>query len=320
MKRLLTCMGEILVDFLPIQEHGKTIGFHMRPGGAPFNVAVGMARLGRPVAFAAKISSDLFGRYLRDYLQAQGIDPRFLVGSDAPTTLAFVTMEGGEPAFAFYGEGAADTRLTAEELPQALFEETAIFHCGSISLLRGTTPLAVLSTALRLKGRALISFDPNLRPGLVRDEPAYRGLLARFFLEADVIKMSSADLQWLVPGKTAQDALADLRARFAPPLIVVTQGSGGATAVRGDELWAVPAFQVKVVDTVGAGDSFSAGLLARLADYEIISRQALQTAPPGALKSCLCYAAAASAITCTRAGADPPTRPEVERFLAGQPN
>jgi fructokinase len=117
MSRLLTSMGEILIDFLPIEEDGALAGFRMHAGGAPFNVAVGMARLGQPAAFAGKVASDLFGRYLRARLEREGIDARFTLSSDAPSTLAFVAMEDGEPSYAFYGEGAADTQVTAAEWP-----------------------------------------------------------------------------------------------------------------------------------------------------------------------------------------------------------
>src|SRR5215218_7892363 len=118
MSRLLTAMGEVLIDFLPIQSGGMTTGFTMHAGGAPLNVAVGMARLGQPTAFAGKVANDFFGRYIRAYIEQEGIDTRFLVAADALSTLAFVAKEDGEPAYAFYGEGAADTLLVPDEVPE----------------------------------------------------------------------------------------------------------------------------------------------------------------------------------------------------------
>ncbi len=317
MTRLLTSMGEILIDFLPIEDGGQTTGFQMHAGGAPFNVAVGMARLGQPTAFASKIATDFFGRFLQIHVEREGIDPRFLLpAADAQTTLAFVAMEWGEPAYAFYGEHAADTLLTPDEVPAALFEETGILHCGSISLLRGTTPAAVLATVERLKatGNALISFDPNLRPGLVRDEVAYRALLDRMFALADVVKLSSVDLAWLAPGKSANDVAEDLLARGAG-LVAVTQGGAGVLAARGEDRLMAPAFRVPVVDTVGAGDAFSSGLLVGLAEYGITSRAALDGLYIDNLVAILRFAAAVAAITCSRAGSDPPRREEVRTFL-----
>jgi fructokinase len=311
-------MGEILIDFLPIEEAGRTVGFRMHPGGSPFNVAVGLARLGQHTAFASKISSDLFGRYLREHVEREGIDTRFAVASDAQSTLAFVAMEGGEPDYAFYNDGASDTLLTLEEIPPALFEETAILHFGSISLLSGTTPGAVLATAERLKGRALLSFDPNLRPGLVRDEAAYRGLLDRLFGLADVLKLSANDLQWLWPGSTVEQAASRLLAH-GPALVAVTRGGDGVLALRGSDRWEVPSFDVQVVDTVGAGDAFSSGLLSGLAGRGIASREALLAAGSEDIAGALSFGVAVSALTCTRAGADPPYLHEAIRFSGVSP-
>jgi len=314
MNRLLTSMGEILIDFLPILADGQTSGFTMHAGGAPYNVAVGMARLGQPTAFAGKVATDLFGRYLRGRVAGEGIDTRFLRDDAGQSTLAFVAQEDGEPVYAFYGDAAADTRLTAAEVPEALFAETSILHCGSISLLRGSTPDAVLATVARLHGRALISFDPNLRPSLVRDEAAYRARLARLFALADIVKISAMDLAWLAPGQPLDRAAADLRAQGAA-LVVVTQGGAGVLAWRGADRLQVPAFAVTVVDTVGAGDSFNGGLLAGLAERGILSRAALSALPTADLAATLRFAAAVAALTCARAGADPPTRAEVRAFL-----
>src|SRR5262245_56921143 len=316
MPELITSIGEILIDFVPITEGGATVGFRMYPGGAPFNVAVGVARLGLPAAFASKVASDFFGRYLRAHVEREGIDRRFLIDAEAQSTLAFVAMEGGEPAYSFYGEGAADTLLTAGELPAALFDETAILHFGSISLLRGTTPGAVVAAAERLKGRALLSFDPNLRPGLVRDEPGYRALLGRLFGLADVVKISSADLGWLSPGAPVEQAAAELLAH-GPALVVVTQGGAGVLARRAgeDRPCRAPVFPVEVVDTVGAGDSFNAGLLAALAERRATSREALLDLSGEELTAALRFASAVAALNCARAGADPPRRAEVEALL-----
>jgi fructokinase len=281
-------------------------------------VAVGLARLEQAVAFSSKISTDLFGRYLREYIVQERIDARFLVPSDAQTTLAFVVIEQGEPAFLFYGDGTADTLLTASELPVALFEETGILHFGSISLLRGVTPAAVLQVVERLKGRALLSFDPNIRPGLVNDPNSYRTLLDRLFSLADMVKLSSADIAWLAPGQSIEEVAADLLAR-GPTLVTVTQGSRGVLALHGSERRIVPGFSVQVADTVGAGDAFSAGLLAGLAERGVNSRVLLEELPAEELTSALRFAAAVAALTCTRSGADPPRRNFVERYLSDNP-
>ena len=333
MSHLLNCMGEMLIDFLPIEEHNATVGFHMHAGGSPMNVAVGLARLGQPTAFTGKISTDFFGRYLRNHIERENIDIRFLIDSIALSTLAFVASEGGEPAYSFYGEGAADTLLTPDELPASFFTDTSILHVGSISLLRGSTPEAILSAVERLKGHALISLDPNIRPGLVRDEAGYRAVLDQCFTLADVVKISQVDLEWFAPGQSLEETAAHILSR-GPGLVVVTQGGQGALAVRmamraalqdaedtgvaeGVVYLHVPAFEVDVVDTVGAGDAFSAGLLAGLAERDMTSRASLAHLSSEDLEAVLRFAGATSALTCTRAGANPPTRPEVEQFLYG---
>ncbi len=314
---MLTAIGEILIDFLPQITDGRTTGFRMAPGGSPLNVAVGLARLGAPTAFAGKVADDFFARFLRSYVEQEGIDTRFLMGTPGQSTLAFVAMEQGDPAYAFYGDQTADTLLAPGELPPAFYAETRLLHFGSISLLRGSTPAAIVAAAERMRGRALISFDPNVRPGLVRDEPAYRALLDRCIGLTDLLKVSAADLAWLMPGQPPEAAAAALTAR-GPKLVVVTLGADGGLARRGAEIWRIPPYRVAVVDTVGAGDAFSAGLLAGLAERNVFSTAALASLPADEVTAALRFGGAVAALTCTRAGADPPRRPEVVAFLGAQ--
>ncbi|GHO81195.1 fructokinase [Ktedonobacter sp. SOSP1-85] len=320
MRRLITCVGECLIDFMPLREGQHSLGygvdFRMYAGGSIFNVAVALARLEQPTAFACKVADDYFGQYLRTYMQREQIDTRFLV--EAPgthTTLAFVAEQDGHPTFSFYGEGAADALLMANEIPEALYIETRILHFGSISLLRGSTPQAVLYILEKLRGKALLSFDPNLRPNLVQDERAYRELLRRAFSLADIVKCSDADLEWIYPGLGNEEALAELL-RQGPALAVITQGGQGAIAARiGGPVVRVPVFPVEITDTVGAGDSFCAGLLARLSELGIDERARLKSLTPEQLSQVLRFASGVSALNCTRTGANAPQRAEVEAFL-----
>lgn len=317
MSHLITCMGEILIDFMPIEEGGRTVGFRMHPGGSPLNVAVGVARLGQPIAFAGKAAGDFFGRYLRSYAESERIDTRFLLDSAALSTLAFVAIEDNEPVFSFYGEGAADTLLTPADLPQAMFDETRALHVGSISLLRGTTPSAVLAAVERLRGRALIQFDPNIRPGLVRDQASYRALIDRLAGLVDIFKISAADLGWLHPELSIEQAAARIHAH-GPALVVVTRGGKGGLALRGNDTIEIPAFRITLADTVGAGDTFNAGLLVGLAERDALSRTTLLQMDRAALAETLRLASAAAALNCTRPGCDPPSRSMVAELLAAQ--
>lgn len=320
MERRLTSLGEILFDFLPVEAGGEVTGFTMHAGGGPYNVAVGLARLGQPTAFVSMVGEDFFGRRLRRAVRAEGIDDRFLASAPgALSTLAFVAEEDGEPAFTFYGEGAADTLLTPEDLPAAFYEETALLHFGGISLLRGSTPEAALAAAAGLRGRALISLDPNVRPALLADADAYRATLDRAVGLCDLLKLSAADIAWLSPGADPLAYAAGLLGA-GPALITVTRGGDGVVALRrgpsGVEQIEGGGFRVKVADTVGAGDSFSAGFLAALAERGALSRAAVEALPAEELRAALRFGAAVAAINCTRVGADPPRRHEVDEFLA----
>lgn len=310
-------MGEILIDFLPITEHDKTVGFRMHAGGTFFNVALALARLGQAAAFVNKISTDFFGRYLLGTMQQEGIDTRFVVLTTAPSTLAFVAIEDGEPSYAFHDAGAADTLLTVNDLPEVLFAETRILHFGGISLLRGTTPDAVIAAALRLAGHALLSFDPNIRPGLIHDTYAYQMLFRRVLQLADIVKLSAADLAWLTPGQSVEQAAAALLAQ-GPALVVVTLGSTGTLALRASatqKMLMLPTLQVEVVDTIGAGDAFSGGLLTGLAERGATSRAALAQLSNSDLLEILHFASTVAALTCTRSGADPPRRADVQKMF-----
>lgn len=316
MRTLITCMGECLIDFLPLQKGEATVEFRMYPAGSLLNVAVSVVRLGQPAAFAGKIANDYFGRFLRSYITAEGIDTRFLTTVAGHSTLAFVAMEAGQPTFSFYREGAADTLLTVADVPDTLLTETGILHIGSISLLSGTTPATVLATVKRLKGQALLSLDPNLRPAIVEDEQGYRALLQQLFTLIDILKLSDTDLAWLMPNTPAEEAIHELLAQ-GPALVVVTCGARGAMAAKAEtSVVSVPGFPVEVIDTVGAGDTFCAALLTHLARRQVVTRTALQNVSGEELLEMLRFAAAAAALNCTRAGANPPHYAEVEQFLA----
>ncbi|HMP42209.1 MAG TPA: carbohydrate kinase [Roseiflexaceae bacterium] len=315
MRQLLTSMGELLIDFLPITDHGQTTGFSMYPGGSPMNVALGFARLGQPAAFAGGVSRDFFGRTLRSFLDKEGVDTRFLIDIDAPSTLSFVAIEHDEPAYTFYGEGAADTLYTPELISPALYAETRALHVGSISLLRAPTADAVVAACEALHGKALISFDPNIRAGLIGDEASYRQRIERILGLADLVKISVVDLAWLLPNVPVEAAAAQLLAHGAA-LVVITLGGDGIMAWRhGEAPVHVPVFPVQLADTIGAGDTVDAGLLVGLAERDALTRAALTTLARPELEATLRFAAAAAAITCQRVGADLPRRADVAALL-----
>ncbi len=308
---MIVICGEALVDFTPAR-CGDAEGYLPRPGGSPYNVAIGLARLEVPAAFLGRISHDAFGRRLRGHLAASGVDLRYLRAGREPTTLAFVhAAGGGEPEFSFYGEGAADRHLLPEHLPPAFPPDVAALHFGSLSLVLEPGASTLCSLLHREHGGRLISLDPNIRPGLIPDPAAHRRRLLELIARADVVKVSRADLTWLCSGEAAEHAAMRWKA-MGPALVVVTLGPEGALALGAAGTIRVPGASVDVVDTVGAGDAFTAGLLAWLHHRGRLTRDGLRRLSPDDLAAALRYANRVAAMTCTRAGADPPRRKEVE--------
>jgi fructokinase len=294
------------------------------PGGGPANIAVGLVRLGVPTAFAGRFSRAGFGPWLRSYLVANGLDLALSVDADEEATLALVTLDGqGRASYTFYGPGTADWQWDATELPDLAAAASAdlgicAVHTGSIALTLepGAGVLAKWLAGLRRGNRVLVSFDPNMRPSLVGDLSAYRERLPGVISSSHIVKASDEDLEVLYPGATAGE-IADRWLSAGVSLVVITEGALGATAFHqnGARAHAAPP-PIEVVDTIGAGDSFSAGLLAYFAKNGFLEPAALTTLSEGHLHDAIAQAVSASALTCTRPGADPPTEQELARFIA----
>lgn len=312
---ILVC-GEALIDLVPVVTNGGT-AYAPRPGGSPFNVAIGLGRLGVPVGFFGRVSDDPFGRLLLDRLVADGIDCSHLVTGREPTALAIVHLAPGEePHFLFYGEGAADCMVTLEDAPTAAVLDRRIhaLHFGSISLVRepGST---VYEWLMRRESRhRVLSLDPNVRPGLIRDRTSYSELLERLVALVDIVKVSRADLAWLYPDRRPLDTAEDWLLR-GPSLVVMTRGEAGAIGMTPSGRVDIPGIPVKVVDTVGAGDAFTAGLLGSLDLHGRLEPAALRALPPDDLRACLEFANQAASITCARSGAEPPTLAHVQAAM-----
>lgn len=307
---ILVC-GEALIDLVPLAVDDEPT-YVARAGGSSFNVAMGLGRLGSPVGFVGRVSRDPFGRMLRRRLVADGVDCRYLLEGDEPSTLAIVHLEArAEPVYAFHGEGTADRLLVAEDLPATFPDEVAAIHFGSISMVREPGASAFEAVMRRERGRRLISLDPNVRPSLVGERSAYVARLESWVALADVVKVSQADLAWLYPSQEP-DAVAAAWLARGPGLVVVTRGHDGAFALAAGGRVDVPGAPVRVSDTVGAGDAFTSGLLAALREADRLERARIREIPADALRACLAFANRAAAITCTRAGAQPPTRAEMD--------
>lgn len=305
---MLVVAGEALMDMVPATHDGTPV-YEARPGGSPFNVAIGCARLGVPTAFLGRLSTDGFGRRLLAHLSDNDVDTRYVVDTEQLTALAFVHAdEVGAAQYSFYMNGTAERSLRPEDVPADL--DIDALHIGSIALVLEPLAGTVEHLVERVGRTATITLDPNIRPQFIPDRGAYRERLSRLVARADLVKVSDEDLGWLEPARDPVEVAREWMAS-GPGLVVVTRGADGAVAVTGTDVRAVPGRTVDVADTVGAGDSFMAALLAWLADRDRLG-DALAVPPAGdELTDLLAWSVEAAAITCTRRGADPPARADL---------
>ena len=302
----LSC-GEALFDFFPSAETDSGFMFDARIGGSPFNVAVGLSRLGRGAALFTGLSSDPLGRRLERTLVDEGVDTTWLVRKQNQTTLALVGLDAnGVPQYTFYGHDAADSSLVETELPE-LPRSVAAIHFGSYSLVVEPTGSSLLQLAQRDHKVRLISFDPNPRLNIEPDLGRWRRRVEEFSKMADLIKVSDEDLEMLFPGDDIESAMSRWNSRGVQ-LIVVTRGDNGAVVSLRGEIFEASGSTVEVVDTVGAGDSFQAALLCGLDEFGKATKPGIAEVSLEECRRIVDFAAAAAAMTCTRRGADLPRR------------
>ena len=307
---MIVVAGEALVDFTPANCQGHS-GYLPHPGGSPYNVAIGLGRLEVPVAFLGRISRDPFGELLRSQLEASGVDCRYLIRGDEPTTLAFAHPRQDEVDYAFYNERTADRLLSLRDLPDSLPEGAALYF-GSIALVAEPSASTLEALVRREAGRRLVSLDPNVRPALIADRGRYLERLRSLVAMADLVKVSQSDLSWLYPDRDPVHAAREWLS-LGPAVVIVTRGAEGAVAVTRSGERSANAPRVSVVDTVGAGDAFASGVLAWLWRRGVLSRSGLE-ALDGELEAMLAFANRVAAISCTRPGANPPWRREVKEL------
>jgi fructokinase len=309
---ILSC-GDALIDFVPVRAADGREAIRPAVGGSCLNIAVGVARLGIPTGFVGGISTDLFGRMIADHAAASNVDLRHATRSDHQTTLAFVRLIAGESQYAFYDTETASANWTYRR-GSISFDAIDAVHIGSTTLVHDRGAAEAGALIADAKATATISFDPNCRPNLVHDQPAYRARMGAFAANADIVRMSDVDFEYLFGEEDFAASAAALLAQGAS-LIVITRGTSGALAWhRTAGAIEVGAPAVDVVDTIGAGDSFQAALLFALHQLKRIERARLQTVGADDLRRALSFACKCAALTCTRAGADPPRRDEISGF------
>jgi len=313
----IVCLGELLVDMFPA-EVGRRLdevsAFIPKPGGAPANVSVAAARLGKQSAFIGKVGDDAFGHYLVNVLKQEEVNTRGVrFDKEARTGLAFIAMpDENSSEFLFYRNPGADMRLRADELEHQLLQNTRAFHFGSLSLVQEPSRNATME-AVRIASEAgaLISFDVNYRPDLWSGSDAHDRVMATI-PHVNLLKVNEVELEMLAGGKD-MDAASKALMEQGIDLCVVTLGPDGSffrTAEGGEH---VPAFAVDTADATGCGDAFVAGLLCQLVAHANWRKQLSLTK----MCSILRYANAVGAITALTQGVIPalPTATQVDEFL-----
>lgn len=316
---MVCVIGEALIDLVmntaPEQAAGNRT-YTAHPGGSPFNVAIGLARLGQPAQLLGRLAVDAFGRQLRSHAEANGVDLSIAVRAAEPSTLAVVSLDSDRNAtYDFYVRGTADWQWTADELDRSP-ADTSWMHTGSLASWTAPGAPVIREHLQRRRSAApvVMSYDPNVRPALMPEHADAVAQVEATVALSDVVKTSAEDLDFLYPGVAVEKALARWRAA-GPRLVVVTDGANGARAMTADgTVLGVQARTVDVVDTVGAGDAFMAGLINALIRAGFDSRPDSDGSQlsGSVLTEVLDEAILVAALTCARAGANPPTAAELD--------
>jgi len=301
---VIVVCGEALIDVI----HNGDGTQRTVPGGGPFNTARALARLGVPTAFLGHLSNDAFGRELADLLVSDGASLELSsVGSEATTIAVAEIDSSGLAEYEFLVDGTSAPNLTLDMVPTRLSPDVRAIHLGTLGLVLQPMASTLVELVRRERDGRVVMIDPNVRIGLASDGE-YRDRLQAMISQSTIVKASDADLAWLYPDMSYED-VADRILGEGARLVVVTLGAQGAFAAHRDFHLAVDAVHVDVVDTIGAGDAFGAALLAWLHDHDAIQPDLRLERQE--VKAALDFACLAAALTCARAGADPPWKSEM---------
>ena len=301
---ILAC-GEALIDMLPRETTAGEAAFAPYPGGAVFNTAIGLGRLGVETQFLCGMSADFLGDILRDALSDSGVDHSPSPKLQAPCTVAFVKLVDGQATYAFYDENSAMRCLATAPAVDA----NALFF-GGISLVGDGCGHTYETLMLREAPARVTMIDPNIRPSFIQDVVSYRARIDRMMAAADIVKLSDEDLHWFEGEGDLAELARGLVAK-GTKLVCITEGADGVTGYTANHEVFVPSERAEVVDTVGAGDTFNAGLLAGLDRAGVLTKSAIATLGEDDIRAALHLGVRAAAVTVSRAGANPPTAAEL---------
>ena len=305
---MITCCGEALIDMIPSpNQHAYT----PHCGGSVFNTTIALGRLNIPTAFFSGLSSDTFGDKIRSTLAKCNVDSSLCVTRNNNTTLTFVTLTNGEAKYAFYDDQTAGQLLSSADLPDIPQNITTLFF-GGISLFREPCGTAYETLLLREAKTRVIVIDPNIRVAAIDDEEQYRARLSRLFAASDIVRVSDEDLHWILPGTQTLETKALSLLERGPSTVILTRGADGALGFTSEGVRAeAPTYPAKIQDTVAAGDTFNAGVLAELWRSGFLEKGRPISAD--VLVSAMRYGALAASITVSRSGANPPWLYELEK-------
>ena len=305
--------GEALIDFVPQDDRKGEIAFLPKPGGSPYNVALAAARTGCETYFLGNISNDLFGDQLLTHLQNNDVNCSLIERSNLPTTLAFVSYEMGEPRYAFFNENSTNKNLNPV-LNNATLPPGSFLHVGSISLIESPAADRIVALAKEMVDKLVLTIDPNVRANLIGDKGKWLKTMDQLFDLASIIKLSNEDLEFLSPGTTPEQFASKMLTQ-KDRIIIVTSGSSGCTLYTRNHQISEQVPKVKVMDTVGAGDTLMGTILSWLLNQGISSKNLLQNLDEKKIREMLQYSTVAAAINCTRNGCNPPNQDEIETYL-----
>ena len=308
---MIICCGESLIDMISIANAGNESVFSGLTGGAIFNTSIALGRLDVPVGLISGVSTDLFGKKITKDLTDSNVNIKLLIRNEKPTTLAFVDVKDGQANYTFYDENSAGNSIHYSDFPNIPKIATTLCF-GGISLC--TEPAASAYEKLfiqEIKNKVLF-LDPNIRSTFISDEISYRKRLNKMISSSDILKVSDEDLDWIVTsGSNINEKIEKLH-NLGAKLIIVTKGAEGVAAyVKNKKVINLPAQEVNVIDTVGAGDTFNAGFLAKLSNLKLLSKSNVKNLSSKHISMALEYGIKAASITVSRKGANPPLLSEI---------
>ena len=311
---MFLCCGEALIDvFSNHDDETNNLSLVARPGGTPYNVAIAIARLGGPAALLTGISSDSLGQHLYQSLKNESVVTDFLIRRQYPTALSLISVDhAGQPGYTFYGSNCADSSITRQMFPK-IGSDIVGLHFASYSIVMPPAADAFLELATEFKDR-FISIDPNVRPTVFPNLDTWRTRIDSFVELAQLLKVSTEDLQYLYPG-VAVETIAERYLTAGVKLVVITDGDQAVSAwTQHGQLGRVKPLPTKVVDTVGAGDTFQAALLVKLFEMGAGSpKAAIEALDEDQIHELLSFANQAARLTCLKRGADSPHRSDLQK-------